>query len=53
MERFPNMEVRVYHGNGEITVYKGSQTQSFTVPNRNNEGWPIVPGGEVVPPRKP
>lgn len=53
VERFPNMEVRVYHGNGEVTVYKGSQTQTFTVPGSNTLKWPTAPGGEIVPPRKP
>nr|WP_247655580.1 DUF637 domain-containing protein [Hydrogenophaga aromaticivorans] len=52
-ERFPNMEVRLYHGNGEVTVYKGSQTQTFTVPGSNPMKWPTAPGGEVMPPRKP
>ena len=51
-ELFPNMEVRVYHGNGEITLYKGNQIQTMTVPSKNTEDWPTVPGGEVVPPRK-
>jgi hypothetical protein len=50
-ERFPNMEVRLYHGNGEVSLYKGSATQTFMVPSKNKEEWPTIPGGEVVAPR--
>ena len=51
-ELFPGVEVRVFHGNGEISVYKGTQAQTSMVPINNKELWPTVPGGEVVAPVK-
>ena len=51
-EIFPNVEVRLFHGNGEITVHKGDQTLNFPASSNNPRQWPTVPGGEVVAPRK-
>jgi The BURPS668_1122 family of deaminases len=42
-EKFPNMEVRVYHGNGEVTVYKGGVPETVTVPSNNKNQWPAAP----------
>ncbi|WP_144372136.1 deaminase domain-containing protein [Vogesella urethralis] len=40
---YPNMEVRLYHNNGEITVYKGSEIGVVKVPNSNEKRWPASP----------
>lgn len=40
---FPNMEVRVFHNNGEIAVYKGGVTNTVNMPAQNKAGWPTSP----------
>ena len=50
---YPNVEVRLYHNNGEITIFKNESAQTF-VPKPNalpqNPGeFPRAPGLEVPP----
>ncbi|UXH77378.1 hemagglutinin repeat-containing protein [Roseateles amylovorans] len=48
-EIFPNMEVRLYHGNGEITVIDSGVKSNVLVPDLNRYKWPAAPGLPVVP----
>lgn len=40
---YRNVEVRLYHNNGEITVYKGSSAGSVKMPSSNEMQWPASP----------
>ena len=50
---YPNVEVRLYHNNGEISVFKGGTAQSILLkPNtspKNPGEFPSAPGLEVPP----
>lgn len=48
-QRFPNMQVRVYHGNGEVSFYQGNQLQTMNVNTSNNMNWPTTPGLGLSP----
>lgn len=40
---YPNVEVRLYHNNGEITIFKGVESITGKVPSRNDARWPASP----------
>jgi The BURPS668_1122 family of deaminases len=46
---FPNMAVRVYHSNGQITTYQNGVPTTTTVPVNNPHNWPPVPAGGKSP----
>jgi hypothetical protein len=48
---FPNMEVRVFHNNGQITTYRNGQATTVTLPGNNPRGWPTMPNTDK-PPKK-
>ena len=49
---YPNVEVRLYHGNGEVTVYKGSSANSVKVSSNNDMQWPASPDLPKPPKKK-
>lgn len=49
---YPNVEVRLYHNNGEITVYKGSSADSVKMPSSNEMQWPASPDMPKPPVQK-
>lgn len=49
---YPNVEVRLYHNNGEITVFKGSDPITGKVPSRNEARWPTSPDLPKPPAQK-
>lgn len=48
-QKFPNMQVRVYHGNGEVSFHQGNQLQTMNVNTSNNMNWPTTPGLGLSP----
>ena len=49
---YPNVEVRLYHNNGEITVFTGSGPTTGKVPSRNEARWPASPDLPKPPAQK-
>lgn len=49
---YRNVEVRLYHNNGEITVYKGSSAGSVKMPSSNEMQWPASPDMPKPPVQK-
>jgi filamentous hemagglutinin len=48
-ELFPNMTVRVYHSDGQITTYQNGVPTTTRVPVNNPNNWPRVPTGGKPP----
>ena len=49
---FPNVEVRLYHNNGETTVFTGSGPTTGKVPSKNEARWPASPDLPKPPAQK-
>ncbi|AXT46119.1 hemagglutinin repeat-containing protein [Chromobacterium rhizoryzae] len=54
VELFPNVEVRLYHGNGNVAVYKdgGVVTVTPSGAERNKGKWPVAPDLSYNPVKK-